>query len=383
MDNSLPNFQLFEDLPDISLVSLKLENFMAFENIDLNFCNSDKIPKKFVCFIGDNGCGKTTLLDSVQLVFSRFDSFDQDRLVNHLGSLVRHVDATGSGIYGVGDFKLFARIKNGSEEYDVEINKNGFVKNHSDKIKELLGRICYNTRFDMELNTFQLERTKWEMFKNLFESITGYEVSETESLFDQSEDLIQAEMLRKYILGFTVKKPNETINHNECSAGERKIIKSFSTLLNKEYTPRIILIDNIEMHIAASRHINVIESIQKCFPNSQVFSTTHSYNISKHYDNKGQIYDLRLIKQNDLIRNKPWRLYLIDEIKESLVKLEGIKNKDMFKVYMSEGLRIISQCQNDLFIKQSEVLLRSGDLLYNINKLYLSNIMEVYDHKIM
>ena len=80
-----------------------------------------------------------------------------------------------------------------------------------------------------------------------------------------------AEMMEQYVLAFSVKKPDETISHTNCSAGERKIIKCFSTLLNKEYKPQIILVDNVEMHVDTGRHLELVRAMKRCFPDSQIF----------------------------------------------------------------------------------------------------------------
>jgi len=74
------------------------------------------------------------------------------------------------------------------------------------------------------------------------------------------------------------------------SAGERKIAKSFSDLLNLMYTlanpgsgeeslvhwPRLLLIDNVEMHAYFDRHVKLINTLKKVFHQQQIFATTHS-----------------------------------------------------------------------------------------------------------
>jgi len=149
--------------------------------------------------------------------------------------------------------------------------------------------------------------------------------------------------LEKYVIGFNVYKPNETIAHTECSAGEKKTIKCFSTLLNKEYLPQVILIDNVAMHVELNRHLALVDSMRKCFPHSQIFTATHSYRISRNFGDKSQLYDMRLVRSSDLIKSQPWRLNLADEIQDALSKLNDGKEFCNHKL-IARGDKLLSNC---------------------------------------
>ena len=318
--NNLPDFNLNESqIPDISIKAIRFQNILAFKDYYLDLNNDNGKAKDFICFCGPNGTGKTTIIDCIQLIFSRFEGYQANRIENNLAQLIRH---------GADDFLLTAQLQCSLGNYEIQINKKGFIQGHPEIIKNIVYRLCFYTRFDQELNIFQLERSKWELFQELFSSVTGYNTTEVNTVFDQSDDPRQAEMLDKYVLSFQVYKPDETINHTECSAGERKVIKTFSTLLNKEYIPRIILIDNVEMHVEAGRHLNLINAMKRCFPKSQIFATTHSYQISRNFSDRSQIYDLRLIKSPLFVKEEPWRLYLADEIKDAISKIKSVNGKE-------------------------------------------------------
>ena len=238
----LPNF-ILEKVPKIRVRSLRLENFKAFDDYEFNFTNNDEI-QDFICFIGPNGLGKSTILSALMLLFTRFEGRNKNSVSQMLGKAVRHIDATSNGIYGEEDFLITAVMETSVGNYEVKINKNGFVGDHPEEIKLIVYRLCYLARFDQELNRFQLQRNKWEQFSRLFKSVTGYDIEEYSSPFAFSEDPEQAALLDKYVLDFVIHKPHEIIHHNEASDGEKKVIKSFSTLLNMEFTPQIILVDN-------------------------------------------------------------------------------------------------------------------------------------------
>jgi predicted ATP-binding protein involved in virulence len=366
--SDMPNFHV-DSLPKIKIKSIAFKNFKVFDDCNFDFTNNNQI-KNFVCFIGNNGCGKSTVLNSIGLIFSNLN-LSEDRLTYNLGKAVRHekyIDHTLTN----DDFLITAKLELEEEgyEYEVQINREGFLKDHPSQIKELVSRICYATRFDQELRNFQLTRGKWKIFKRLFESVTGFKIKEQTSMF--SEDGINQEStMDKYVLGFLVKKPRETILHRECSDGEKKIIKSFSTLLNLEYLPQIILIDNVEMHVESGRHLPLIKEMKSCFPDSQIFTTTHSYQISRNFSERSQVYDLRTIHAIPIIKAEPWRLCLIDEITDCLVKLEYYGKE--FQKCIDEGRSLIKQCSKKIEDKDefrnSVAKWMSGFNLININNL--------------
>jgi len=335
---NLPNF-FIKEMPYAKVKSLKIKNYKIFDNYEINLMDNNKV-NDFVCFIGPNGCGKSTTLEVIQTIFSNYDSYDSIRLNALLGRGVRHVKGDDkSGTYGDSDFSIEAEIKSSVGDYSIELNKSGFVHGHPQQIKELTMRLCYFARFDQELKKFQLSKAKWPIFKELFEAVTGFTIEEEKTVFSLGEQF------NNYIFGFYVHKPNETIYHKECSDGERKIIKSFSSLLTLEYSPSIILIDNVEMHVESSRHLPLIMSMKKCFKSSQIFTTTHSYHLSRNFSHKNQIYDLRLLNCSDTIKKEPWRLRVIDEVKDALVRLKSIKKtNDMQK----QAISILCQCEREI-----------------------------------
>jgi len=353
-----PNFVL-EKIPDIRIKSIRFKNYKAFDDCYFDFseytCDhyfqvTNKV-KDFICFIGPNGSGKSTILNAVQLLFNRIEGRDAIRIKNNLGKSVRHIGSSLGGVYGEDDFLITAHIQSSLGDYEIKINKSGFISDHPQEIKEIVYRLCYFAKFDQQLNKFQLVREKWPIFKELYEAVTGFTIEENTDVlkyFGGSEDPSMKRLVEDYVLSFFVKKPHETINITECSDGERKIIKSFSTLLTVEYTPQIILVDNIEMHVERSRHFALIDSMKKCFPTSQIFSTTHSTYISRSKKEKYGIYDLRLIHSSEVIKEEPWRLCIIDEVNDAIIKLENCDDDAITEKLLQQGKTILSRCNSDI-----------------------------------
>jgi len=362
----LPNFYV-EKLPKLRIKSIHFKNFKVFNDYKFNF-TSDGIINNFNCFIGPNGCGKSTLLSSLQLLFANFNGIEKDRLYLSLGKSIRHNgDYKDERLFN-DDFLITAELVSEDKNYEVKINRNGFVQKHPKEIIDNVYRLCYFTRFDQELHNFQLNRNMWEKFKTLFEAVTGFTIKEQTDVFSMSDDPKQADLLNKYVLGFLVYKPKEIISHKECSDGERKIIKSFSTLLNLDYMPQIILIDNVEMHVESSRHLKLIQAMRSCYPDSQIFTTTHSYHISRNFSERNQVYDLRIIHAKPLTKAEPWRLFLKDEINDCIIKLNScnVKPNDCKKI----ANNMISNS------KEHEELINSANLLLGQCEEVIENISD-------
>lgn len=346
----MPNFKEV-NMPYVKIKSIYINNYKIFHDYFIDFVHNNKVSD-FACFIGPNGCGKSTTLEVIQSLFSNYDQYDETRLRSILGKSVRHVEAGDkSGIYGSSDFSIRAMLKSSFGDYEVVLTKSGFYKNHPQEIKDLVMRLCYFTRFDQELRKFQLDRSKWHVFKELFEAVTGFEIEEEETEFAVGNSRISKE----FVFGFVVHKPNETIHYKECSDGERKIMKSFSSLLTLDYIPSIILIDNVEMHVESGRHLPLIKAMKRCFSDSQIVTTTHSYHISRNFSDKNQVYDLRLLNCPKIYREQPWRLQVQDEIKDALIKLETFNDVDDVLLDGKELLKRLDGVIDDIDDFRSDV----------------------------
>ena len=323
-------------LPKICLKSLELKNFGLYDHVVVDFTSKEpSTVEPLTCLIGPNGCGKTTILNAVQMLFCKFGEYDEQRYKSLFTRYLRNVKEISS--IKIEDQDLMVKgtfsISNG-EDYDVCVTRqNGVVSFHPQSVSDFLPYFCFCARFDQELDIFQLKRSEWGRFKNLFEGITGYEIFEDITLFDQSEDTRLNNLIRDYVLGFNARKEGNLIGHKQCSAGEKKIIKTFSTILNKVVQSRIILIDNAVMHVESERHLNVVKSIEECFVGSQIILTCHSEPVRRGFSNKNQIIDLRCMKINDA--NDFWKIRYLDELIEMKEKVGACNDSHNHPYFMS------------------------------------------------
>jgi ABC-type lipoprotein export system ATPase subunit len=363
-------------LPKICLKSLELKNFGLYDHVVVDFTSKEqKIVEPLMCLIGPNGCGKTTILSAVQMLFCKFGEYDEQRYKSLFTRYLRNVKEISS--IKVEDQDLMVKgtfsISNG-KDYDVCITRqNGVVSFHPQCVSDFLPYFCFSARFDQELDIFQLKRSEWNRFKNLFEGIAGYEISEDVTLFDQSEDTRLNNLIKDYVLGFNARKDGNLIGHKQCSAGEKKIIKTFSTILNKIVQPRIILIDNAVMHVESERHLNVVKSIEECFCDSQVILTCHSEPVRRGFSNKNKIIDLRCLKLDN--PDDFWKIRYLDELTEMKEKVNActIDKLQYKKPYLIASIKNLIYDLNkkekiDIDYVSKEFLLLSERALFIINE---------------
>jgi len=313
----------------IHLKSLTLKDFMSYSNFHIEFGD---VPIHGL--YGPNGCGKSTLLHAIRLLFSKFGGFDRLRLRQSLARYKRNNSSS--------EFEIMGCFTSAGEEYTVKIGSSedcwnwnriegmegevvtGVKEGHPLEVRKTLTEQIWMATYDQQLHQFQIEKSRWNRFKPLFEAVTGYEVKPVEVPVDFSNPMLSrgernsmAEIDR-YILGIQIMKPGGAIRENQCSDGEKKVIKHFTTMFNKpdDEIPSIILIDNIEMHIARDRQLPLIVALEGCFPDSQIIFTTHGDSIICHYDSSRltNLYYKDLDQNVELWRKEAMRLAAVAEM---------------------------------------------------------------------
>jgi len=305
----------------MKIVSLKLKDFRGIPEGDFRFGD-------FTCFVGPNGIGKTTILEAVALLCSSLDFKGES------AGLVRDMQTvSGDGqeaermtLNGVADARLKAflekNIRNSGEDgdcqgfraeavfehegsrYGVAITEKGFEADLT-KLPFWWPGICYFAKFDVEMSKFQLRASLWPKFKKAWDSITGFPAVDPELYTVKA--LAKVEGDADYVIGFKIDKPAEgarpagKIHCRRGSAGEKKIIKALSQIVNLEQSrqPHIVLCDNIEAHIYHSRHLRAIQEIKELFIGKQIISATHSLPITREYVPRSDVVDLERGYHND------------------------------------------------------------------------------------
>jgi len=362
--------------------ALRLRNFKSYEDYEVRFTEGNSVQRVIGLF-GPNGTGKSTMLDAIGMLFSNYCGSDRERIMTSLKKYVRNVEnmdvagcaneerdgfeAVGGETFVIeGDFIVedgtsytvkvsndpsYFKWSNGSQDGTAADPTerplvSGLVHDHPPAIKRTLTNQCYTTSYDKELNKFQLRKDRWSVFKRLFEAVTGFPVEKVDSEFDEetkasSQDVASMAYLDDYVLGIRISKPFETITERQCSDGEKKIIKNFTTLLNKECVPSMILIDNIEMHVEVDRHMTLLECVRACFPDSQIVYTTHSERIIS----EANLNELISLVNKNIPRSQTWRQSILRVLKGFRI---SFRDKESQSMCGSLSARLIDENFDDI-----------------------------------
>ena len=294
------------------LTKLHLENFCNHAHHTFDFRRPDGNPYRYICFFGPNGIGKTTLLEAISLLTMNQMGRDPNHVKRSLRKYVRNEDYDPayeriSGHVYRNDFavethdNLAEMIIEGTyemngESYIVRLTQNGFDRN--DLAPEGNGpgpwgddHLLYRQRVahmitadsDLSMSKFQLHKDQIKRFEEATSTVMRYP---TKCL--PPSGIVPID--RDYCTDFVIHKGNYKMHYKRMSAGEKKISKLFSQLLNLVYDlehpdpgepemkgwPRLLLIDNIEMHVYYDRHLAMVNSMKSSFSDQQIFATTHS-----------------------------------------------------------------------------------------------------------
>lgn len=297
---------------------LLLENFCGFRKARFELGD-------FNCLIGPNGIGKTTILESIVLLCSSLDfggAFEEEaasvgeddwvpsvnaqaRLEGFLRRNVRNIDEEGASP----GFRLSCEAEHDGKKHEIVLTNKGFEKNSILEEPWWWHGLCYFAKFDQDMVNFQLPMDLWPQFSEGWEGITGIPIEPEVYRVQTSEheDVIAAMLDRdgeseeegkEFACGFYMTKFGDRVHSRKGSAGERKIAKALSQIVSLplERLPHIVLIDNIEIHVARERRLAVVEAVKKVFSGRQLVSTTHSGEIIDHYEPREHLIDVESVR---------------------------------------------------------------------------------------
>lgn len=319
------------------LRELTLRNYCSYVNHTFNFFKPDGTPYKFICFFGPNGTGKSTALEAISMLTANWAGRPSHMIRESLRKYIRNRDYEPS-YEGMKGFTYGTKDESGDasyirtdvaqkrddlqdmlirgvytmegKEYVVELTQNGFRRNdfaplpppnseaedslsfsntgpwgkqhlmHRQRIAHFL-----NSDSDLSMSKFQLKVSQAEAFEKIIAEIMRYKADciAPSPIATQLHD-------KEYCTDFVIAKKGGLVHYKRMSAGERKISKSFSEFLNLmddlshphpgepklDGWPRLLLIDNVEMHVYWDRHINFVECLKNVFHRQQIIATTHS-----------------------------------------------------------------------------------------------------------
>lgn len=291
----------------MKIKTLQLKNYAGYRDATFDFTNENGEIVPIGVFFGPNGCGKSTLLHAMRIL-GNLGNIKNRQNDLFFRKMIFHPDYDPTMQHYIqhkNTMAIKAVFTDGARDYNVEINSDhgpdGIV------CCEIPDRnICIFADADHTINRqkFQLPADGSELFLDMAKIVYGYDVSlgRAVSTYEAEDEAGEGTGLRvDFYQDVIIDKGDARVHFKSMSDGEKKI----ATLLRQLCDPtivhnsKIVLVDNIEMHVYFERHARMIDKLLATFPDTQFLVTSHSGVMIDHIRTKfGQecMFDVTKIK---------------------------------------------------------------------------------------
>jgi predicted ATPase len=316
------------------LVELEITNLRAIHNVKFNFLDANGNPRRWTVLLGENGCGKTTILKAIGLILAGSDALP--RLIEgDLSAWIRN---------GQEQAKIRAVIQTAeNERREVSIvlprgeTMSGVIKRNA-KSLELLDRALAHTQrnyFIVGYGAFRRPPSDSRYRSDPSSFSQNDRASNLRTLFTTGQELIGLETwaldldwrlegqgreiinnaLAALLPGMTVNgidKRGRALMMNtrdgvvalrDLSEGYQamaawagdmlfRLTETFQDYQNPLEARGLLLLDEMDLHLHPKWKINLVDFLNKTFPNLQIIATTHSP-LSIQQCGPGELYVVR------------------------------------------------------------------------------------------
>lgn len=283
------------------LKELYLQNYCGYKDAHFNFFENGA-PKKWNILFGPNGTGKSNLLYAINLMSNIYKISSKSKNKTFFRRLIhqQNYDPGYQLTELSDDMKIEAVFSDLNNDYRVIANTaieddTCIELNELTKLYDQMRQFAFYVDADNPAQThiFQVRADCKEQFEQFATKVYGFKTSLPEL---KKVEGIEAGDSIVFYTDAVIAKPNGTeVHYRAMSAGEKKVATTMRFLFNEIHGEdkafKIVIIDNIEMHIYFLRHMDLIEQLTNCFPEQQFFVATHSSKIVSEMD-KRYLYDL-------------------------------------------------------------------------------------------
>ena len=333
-------------------MNLKQLHITAFRGISkMDF---DGLDSNVNLFLGENGAGKSSILDALDTLLSWFVAkminrtnkghaiTDDDVNISQsesilslqlddnrtkwtvsrskeskntkadVASLVNYVETNFSNLeMPTVPVIVHYKVNRAVTEIPLKVSSNEIRRSKTDIYKETLqGNVSFKSFFDWFRqqedieNEYRIENSDYRDFK--LQAVR----TAMENIFPGYSNL----KVRRNPLSLLISKHSDTLKLNQLSDGEKCYISLVCHLArrlaeaNSANNPLegngIVLIDEIDLHLHPKWQLEVVSKLKKTFPNCQFFITTHSPLVTS--DNQGNTYE---IQNGEIVENNYFSPY--------------------------------------------------------------------------
>lgn len=337
--------------------SIKIKNIFSIKEIVLE--NLD--DKKEIYIVGENGDGKTLLLQSLALGLKGVDEGVVFDFIKSQKEYSVEIEDTNKVIYNSknGSYKnLFAYGANRNNNCQMKEDETGYLTlfHPSFDLKnpiEWLQRIDYNDKAGTK-NIISVEDAK-KLLKELLNSDVEIEIAPSAVTFSEK---------------------GSHVNFEQLSAGYRGVITIIADLLIRlsENQPDvkhlkefkgIVIIDEVELHLHPKWKYSFVKKLRDVFPNIQFIMTTHSPTVLLGASKEAVFYKIYKedgeVQISNQIKNEGYTSNSL--VSSPLFELETITSRDYTKNVSSDDYvyekihQVISEkIKNESAINEQEIL---------------------------
>jgi len=414
-------------MEDLRITRLVINNIGVFEHLDLSFKKKPLKDKAEIhIFTGENGTGKTTLLEALTFFDVKFNKILTDKMsflgenyqfYNKIRQNINYDSKERLGIYFGNDkmefknFNLGDDIINenfwrsyyskgyiGESQFDDYHKYNFFAYNGHRQLSDASIEIF--KKFDFNPIAEALTFNKTNVNANLFQWIANNKTRAALSFQkgnkkDSERYLASVEKIEKAIseiigrnisfivdehsLNVMVKLDDESIHYNTLADGYKSIISWLTDLMFRlDYMPPegqenfTLFLDEIDIHLHPAAQRRILPVIQKLFPKAQIFITTHSPFVIGSVDD-AWVYKFKLDeKGNSVIDGEP---FVSEDAKSYSYILEQVFNIDkQFGIDVEKQLDEFYKKRDELIKNYSDSSLKE---LLKLSKLLASQSIEL------
>jgi len=248
------------------LNSIKIKNFYSIKEIELTNLSN----KKEIYIVGENGDGKTLLLQAITIALKGVNEGDVFNLTKSqkIETFVTFDDNKEFNLTN-GEYKnLFAYGSNRSNSCKMEIDKTGYLT-------------LFNNSLDLKTPTnLLIELYNASLHTDLKVSLDDV-ISIMKALLNKE---VEIDVTYNNV---TFKEKGSNVSFEQLSAGYKSVIiiicdlidrllKSQPEVKNISEYQAIVLIDEVELHLHPKWKYNFIKTLRNIFPKIQFIITTHS-----------------------------------------------------------------------------------------------------------
>ncbi|MEH6932737.1 AAA family ATPase [Bacillus sp. JJ783] len=391
---------------------LKLENFYGFEERYITFSD------KFTVLVGDNGTGKTAVLDGLAVALGAF-------LSGLDGVHSRHIrrDEIHRKIYNQGS------LTDIQMQFPVRISCTSTVEGHkldwsravngkkgtttSKEARSIIEYASYLQRAVMHgvevklpvisyygTSRLWVQRKEQNNIRRNNDRLEGYEdcldpASNEKHFFRWMEKMTYIELqrgetppvlkaVRKAIsecmrtwktIGYDVdsqevhaiKNDNTAISFHLLSDGVRNMLGLVADLAHRmaqlnpalgdaviRETPGVVLIDELDLHLHPSWQRRIVEDLKRTFPEVQFITTTHSPFIIQSLE-EGELRRLHEEDDDEVVRDEEFVNKSIEDISESVMEIENVQRSEKYKKMYEAAQKYYSLLQEGKQASDAEV----------------------------